>query len=230
MFIRQLFDQQTNTYTYLLADRETGGAAIIDPVREQVERDTRLINELGLQLKYVLETHIHADHATAATTLRERFGAKIVLHQASAASCADLLVKDGDVLKLGNEEIKVLHTPGHTDADITYQIDGAVFTGDALLIRGCGRTDFQAGDAPTLYQSVTQKIFTLPDSTAIYPGHDYRGFTASTVGEERTHNPRLGGSKNQGEFVAIMDNLRLDPPTRIKESVPANRRCGIEAR
>jgi glyoxylase-like metal-dependent hydrolase (beta-lactamase superfamily II) len=228
MFVRQLFDKDTFTYTYLVADPVSKEAAIIDAVKEQAERDSQLIRELGFKLKYVLETHVHADHITSAAQLRERFGARVVLHESSEAPCADILATDGDVLKLGDAEIRVLHTPGHTNADTTFQIEGAVFTGDALFVRGCGRTDFQAGDAPTLYRSIHDKIFSLPDETVVYPGHDYRGHTASTVGEEKRHNPRLGGNKDLDTFVEIMDNLNLPNPARIDVSLPGNMRCGAE--
>ena len=226
MFVRQLFDKDTSTYTYIVADPDSGEAAIIDAVREQTERDTRLIEELGFRLKYILETHVHADHVTGASALREHFGAQVALHRIYNAPCADLMLEDGDRLSLGNASIEVLHTPGHTDGDISYRIDGAVFTGDALLIRGCGRTDFQAGDAHTLYESIREKIFTLPDETVVWPGHDYRGHTASTVGEEKRFNPRLGNNKSEDEFVEIMDALNLPDPKRIQESVPGNLRCG----
>lgn len=228
MFIRQLFDRDTWTYTYLVADPVTKEAAIIDPVREQFDRDAQLINELGFNLKYVFETHVHADHITSSGKLRERFDAKVVLQETSNSECADILAKDGDVLRLGDKEIKVLHTPGHTDADATFQTEGAVFTGDALFVRGCGRTDFQAGSNENLYSSVNDKIFSLPDETLIYPGHDYKGFTVSTVGEEKAFNPRLGAGKNLEAFSEIMNNLNLPAPARLKESLPGNMRCGAE--
>lgn len=228
MFVRQLFDRDTSTYTYIVADEETKQAAIIDPVKEQLDRDSKLIEELGFGLKYVLETHVHADHVTSSGKLRDRFGAQVVLQEASNAKCADILAKDGDVLKLGNQEIKVLHTPGHTDADATFRIEGAVFTGDALLVRGCGRTDFQAGSNEKLYRSINEKIFSLPDDTVIYPGHDYKGQTASTVGEEKAYNPRLGAGKDLEAFAEIMDNLKLAPPARLDVSLPGNMRCGSE--
>jgi sulfur dioxygenase len=228
MFVRQMFDRDTWTYTYLVADTASKEAAIIDPVKEQFDRDAQLIEELGFNLKYVLETHVHADHITSSGKLRDRFGSKVVLQQASNASCADILAKDGDVLTLGDKEIKVMHTPGHTDADATFQIEGAVFTGDALFVRGCGRTDFQAGSSESLYSSIHDKIFSLPDETLIYPGHDYKGHTVSTVGEEKTFNPRLGAGKDLEAFAEIMDNLNLPAPARLKESLPGNMRCGAD--
>lgn len=228
MFVRQLFDRDTWTYTYLVADPANKEAAIIDPVKEQFDRDAQLIEELGFNLKYVLETHVHADHITSSGKLRDRFGAKVVLQEASNANCADILAKDGDVLTLGDKEIKVMHTPGHTDADATFQIEGAVFTGDALFVRGCGRTDFQAGSTESLYSSIHDKIFSLPDETLIYPGHDYKGHTVSTVGEEKAYNPRLGAGKDLEAFAEIMDNLNLPAPARLKESLPGNMRCGAD--
>ena len=226
MMIRQLFDKDTSTYTYLVADTKTGEAALIDAVREQFNRDSKLVEELGLTLKYAIETHVHADHITGAGLLRNAFGTRVALHEASESKCADILLKDGEVLKVGDIEIKALHTPGHTNADTSYLVDGAVFTGDALLIGGCGRTDFQAGDAAQLYQSIHDKLFTLPDETVVYPGHDYRGLTVSTIGEEKANNARLGQGKSKEEFVEIMDNLNLPHPARIKEAVPGNMVCG----
>ena len=171
MNIRQLFDANTSTYTYLLWDEESRETALIDSVIEQADRDEKIITELGLNLTWLLETHIHADHITASGELRRRKPqtAKVALHKASGSSCADRLLQDGDEIRLGNQVIKVLYTPGHTDTDVSYLIDGAVFTGDALLIHGSGRTDFQSGDAATGYDSITGKLFTLPDETN--PGH-----------------------------------------------------------
>ncbi|MDH5396111.1 MAG: MBL fold metallo-hydrolase [Gammaproteobacteria bacterium] len=227
MFVRQLFDRDTSTYTYIIADEKTSEAAIIDPVKEQFERDVLLLNQLGFKLKYVLETHVHADHITSSGHLREKFSAQVALHENSGAKCADLLLKDGDVLKLGDIEVKAIHTPGHTNADLSFAAEGYVFTGDALLVRDCGRTDFQLGDSATLYHSINEKIFSLGDATVIYPGHDYYGFTASTVKEEKLYNNRLGNGKTEDEFVEIMANLDLALPKRIKESVPGNTNCGL---
>jgi len=228
MNTRQLFDQDSGTYTYLLWDESTGEAAIIDSVREQFERDSHIIVELGLTLKYTLETHVHADHITASGLLREEFGATVVLHRNSESLCADRLVVDGDQVQLGEQVIEIIHTPGHTNTDITYKVDEMLFTGDTLLIRGCGRTDFQSGSADTLYSSITEKLFTLDDSTIVYPGHDYIGRTVSSIGEEKRFNPRLANTSRE-EFIAIMDGLVLDPPKRIKESVPGNLACGLKA-
>jgi len=224
--IRQLFDKETSTYTYLVADMDSGEAALIDAVREQFDRDSKLIKDLGLRLKYAIETHVHADHITSAGHLRDAFGAKVVLHEASGSKCADVLLKDGETVQVGSIAIKAMHTPGHTNADTSYLVDGAVFTGDALLIGGCGRTDFQAGNAAQLYDSITQKLFALPDDTVVYPGHDYRGLTSSTIGEEKAHNARLGQGKSKDEFIEIMDNLNLPNPARIDVAVPGNMVCG----
>jgi sulfur dioxygenase len=224
MLVRQLFDPQSSTYTYLLADAVARIAALIDPVREQVDRDLELVSQLGLRLAYVLETHVHADHVTGASLIRARTGAKTCA-SAIGAPCADVHLRDGDVVTLGFHTIRAIATPGHTDDSISYWIPGVVFTGDALLVRGCGRTDFQNGDAGTLFDSITRKLFTLPDETIVYPGHDYRGLTHSTVGEERRWNPRIA-RKTRDEFIATMAQLQLPPPRKIAESVPANRACG----
>ena len=196
MQIRQLFDHSSSSYSYLLWDEDTGEAAIIDSVREQLDRDQKLIAELDLNLKYALETHIHADHVTGSGVLRERLGCKIGLHANAGNACADLHLADGDQIYLGGQRLEALYTPGHTDTDISYRTAGHLFTGDVLLIRGSGRTDFQSGDAGLSYDSITQKIFTLPDATLIYPAHDYNGFTCSTVAEEKQFNPRLGGGRH----------------------------------
>jgi glyoxylase-like metal-dependent hydrolase (beta-lactamase superfamily II) len=228
MLFRQLFDHETFTYTYLLADEETGTAVLIDPVLEQVDRDLGLLEELGLKLAYVCETHVHADHVTGAGVLRDRTGAKTVISKKAGAACADLPARDGDVLHFGRYTLEVRETPGHTNGCLTFVTGDHLmaFTGDALFIRGCGRTDFQEGDARTLFASVHDKLFTLPDDCAIYPGHDYKGRTKSTVGEEKRLNPRLGGGKTVEDFVGIMNALELAPPKRLEESVPANQNCG----
>ncbi len=228
MEIRQLFDAESSTYTYLVWDAKTREAALIDSVDTQIDRDLQLISELGLDLKYTLETHIHADHITASGKIREKLGSKAVVHRNSESDCADILVADGDSIQLGNRQIQILETPGHTDTCISYSIDGVVFTGDALLIRGCGRTDFQAGDASQLYDSIHTKLFSLPDDTIIYPAHDYRGFCCSTIGEEKSHNPRLGNNRPKQEFVNLMNALDLDPPKKIAEAVPGNLECGLK--
>lgn len=227
MKIKQLFDQDTGTYTYVLFDEASKEAAIIDSVKERFERDSNYIKELGLHLKFALETHVHADHITASGQLRKAFCCQVVVHESTKVQCADRYVADGEVLYLGEQAIKVLHTPGHTDGDVTYAIDGALFTGDALLIRACGRTDFQAGDSAQLYESVTKKLFIYSDDTIVYPGHDYDGFTSSTIGEEKQLNPRLGNNKSKEEFMDIMDNMDLPKPRRIDVALPGNLSCGL---
>ncbi|MFP2926728.1 MBL fold metallo-hydrolase [Pyxidicoccus sp. 3LG] len=224
MVLRQLFDAETSTYTYLLADEATREAALIDPVLEQVERDLRLIEELGLKLVLVLETHVHADHVTSAGALRERTGATVVA-SARGAPCVDRKVGHGDVVRLGRLEVKVLETPGHTDDSLSFLCEGRLFTGDALLIRATGRTDFQNGDPGQLHDSITRHLFTLPEETGVYPGHDYAGHAMSTIGEEKRHNPRLAG-KTREEFIAFMRSRQLPPPKKLDVAVPANRACG----
>ena len=231
MIFKQLFEKETSTYTYLLADPITKEAVIIDPVVEMVERDLKLIDELGLNLIYTLDTHVHADHITGSGLLRDKTGAQSVVSNAANVECADIAANDGDRLYFGSYSIEVRSTPGHTDGCLSYIVENPnktyAFTGDALLIRGSGRTDFQQGDAMTLYRSVNQKIFTLPDNTMIYPGHDYRGHTSSTVAEEKAHNPRLNTQISESKFVDIMDNLQLGLPQKIDVAVPANQACGV---
>lgn len=227
MQVRQLFDQETFTFTYLLIDERTREAVIIDPVREQFERDVLLMRELDLTLKYVLETHVHADHVTSATQLAERTGALTAASRLGAA-CALRHLRDGDVVRFGDSILRVLETPGHTQDSLSFSGGGHVFTGDALLVRGTGRTDFQNGDAAALYDSITEKLFTLSEQTIAWPGHDYRGHAASTIGEELRHNPRLAGKSRQ-EFGVIMSSLKLAPPKRIEIAVPANLACGRDA-
>ncbi|PKL74869.1 MAG: Zn-dependent hydrolase [Candidatus Melainabacteria bacterium HGW-Melainabacteria-1] len=226
MLFRQMFDANTWTYTYLLADEESHDAVLIDTVHEQAARDAKVVKELGLKLKYLLETHIHADHITAVSDLKKIFPeVQSVASRFSGAVCPDLLVVDGDLLLFGPYVIRVLETPGHTSGCVSYQIGDRVFTGDALLIRGCGRTDFQDGDPEKLYDSVTSKLFTLPENTLVYPAHNYVGLTVSSIAEEKKHNPRLAGTSRE-EFIAMMNALDLPMPTKILESVPANLKCG----
>lgn len=229
MLFRQLFDPASSTYTYLLADEETREAVIIDSVLEQVDRDAQLIEELGVRLVYALDTHVHADHVTGSGSLGKRLGSKTVLGERSGVGCADLLVKEGDRVPFGHYYLEVRETPGHTDGCLTFVTgDHALaFTGDALLIRGCGRTDFQQGNSRAMYASVHEKILSLPDDTLVYPGHDYKGRTCSSVGEEKRHNPRLGEGKSPEQFVEIMANLQLAPPKQIAVAVPANLHCGV---
>lgn len=229
ILFRQLFEAETSTYTYLLGDPVSREAVLIDPVRETLERDLELLRELDLKLVHTLETHVHADHVTASGLLRERVGSRSVVSAKGGAPCADVLVGEGDKVFFGDRWLEVRETPGHTDGCVSYLLDdrSRVFTGDALLIRGTGRTDFQQGDPRRLYASITTKLFTLPDDTRVFPGHDYRGMTSSTIGEEKAHNRRLGGGRGVDEFVAIMQGLRLADPKKIAEAVPANLACGI---
>lgn len=231
MLFRQLYDTESSTYTYLLADELTHEAVIIDPVLEQLERDVSLIAELGLRLEHVLDTHVHADHVTAAGALRQRLGAKTVVSERGGAPCADRLVKAGAVIRFGRYALEVRETPGHTDGCLTYVTEdrSMAFTGDALLVRGSGRTDFQQGDAHKLYRSVHEQIFSLPDACLLYPAHDYKGRTVTSVAEEKRLNPRLGGGKTEEEFVKIMDALQLPRPKKIDVAVPANLLCGVTA-
>lgn len=226
LIFRQLFDHDTWTYTYLIADRETREAALIDTVKEQVSRDLNLLKELGLKLKYVMDTHVHADHITGADALREATGAQGVVGSGTEVTCADIRMKSGDRVPLGPFGIKALSTPGHTSGCMSYVVAGRVFTGDALLIRGTGRTDFQQGSSHTLYGSITKTLFALPDETLVHPAHDYRGLPFSTIGEEKKYNPRIGGGKTEEEFVKIMANLNLAMPKKIQVAVPANLACG----
>ncbi len=230
MIFRQLFDPETSTYSYLLADEITREAVLIDSVREQLERDTTLLRELGLKLVYAVETHVHADHVTASGRLREETGAKVAVSADAGVSNADLGLRDGDEISFGSHAIEARATPGHTNGCMTFVSHeiGCAFTGDALLIRGCGRTDFQEGSPQTLYDSVQQKILSLPEETKLYPGHDYKGRTVSTVSEERQFNARLGSGKSESDFVAIMEGLDLAYPKRIDEAVPANLESGLK--
>ena len=230
MQIRQLFDPESSTFSYLVWDNSTREAALIDPVQSQVHRDIQLIRELRLILKYTLETHVHADHVTGSGVLRQTLNSIVVVHEDSQTKCADVQIKGGDFIPLGTKRINVINTPGHTNSDISYLVNGAVFTGDSLLIRGCGRTDFQCGDASLLYQSVRQQLFTLPGDTIVYPGHDYQGRCCSTIAEEMAHNPRLGLDKSLDDFVEIMSNLKLAPPKHIHEALPSNLRCGVSGK
>ena len=228
MIFRQLFDARSSTYTYLLADEPGGEALIIDPVFEQHGRDLALIRELGLRLVASLETHVHADHVTGAWLMRRSLGSRIVVSRKAGASGADVVVDDGDRVPFGHRHLGVRATPGHTSGCVTYVTDDerAAFTGDALLIRGAGRTDFQEGSAAELFQSVRSRIFSLPDGCLLYPAHDYQGRTVSTVAEERAHNPRLGDDKAEGDFVGFMENLGLPHPAQMAVAVPANLVCG----
>ncbi|XP_055677330.1 persulfide dioxygenase ETHE1, mitochondrial [Lutzomyia longipalpis] len=224
---RQLFDHQSSTYTYMLADLDSKEAILIDPVLEQVKRDSKLLRELGLTLKYALNTHMHADHITGTGYLKKLLPeCKSVISRASGAK-ADEYLENGDIVKFGRHSIEAVSTPGHTNGCMTFIIkeQGIAFTGDTLLIRGCGRTDFQEGNPRTLYNSVHENIFTLPENFRLFPAHDYRGNMETTVFEERHYNPRL--TKDIDTFVNIMENLNLPYPKMIDKAVPANKQCGL---
>ena len=229
MFIfRQLFDSTSWTYTYLLADDRSREAVLIDPVFEQAGRDGALVDELGLKLVATLETHVHADHVTGAWLHRQKYGSRISLARRSTAQGADVYLEHGDTVAFGKRHLQVRATPGHTDGCVTFVLDdeSMAFTGDCLLIRACGRTDFQQGDPRTMYRSVRTQIFSLPHQCLLYPGHDYRGLTVTSVDEERRFNPRLGGEISESDFAGYMDNLNLAHPKQIAVALPANLRCG----
>ncbi|MGZ8191293.1 MAG: MBL fold metallo-hydrolase [Methylococcaceae bacterium] len=228
MIFKQLFDKETWTYTYLIADPISKEAVMIDPVNTHIDEYVELLQAQGLQLKYSLETHVHADHITASGLLRQRLGAQTAVSNLCGAVAADIQIQDGDIFEFaGGEQIKVIATPGHTRGSISFLWRDHLFTGDSLFIGGCGRTDFQGGDAGALYDAITQRLFTLPDETLVYPGHDYQGRWVSSIIQERTTNPRLAG-KTRAEFIEIMANLNLPKPRLIDEAVPANRYCGLE--
>lgn len=227
MIMRQLFEPVSSTYTYLLACEDTGQAILIDPVMPAWQRDLDLINSLDLQLVLTVDTHIHADHITSARKLRDEVGSKIAHPAFDNLDCADLKLEEGTPLQVGSITLAPIHTPGHTDGHHSYQCNDRIFTGDALLIDGCGRTDFQNGNADDLYHSVREKLFALPDETLVYPGHDYQGRWVSSVAQEKQRNPRLGGNKTLSEFVEIMNNLNLAYPKFIDMAVPGNQQCGV---
>lgn len=231
MIIRQLFDAVSSTYTYLLADPTSREAVIIDAVFEQHARDASLVRELDLVLRVALDTHCHADHVTGAWLMKAAFGAQIALSGEYGAEHVDRPLTHGDRVPFGARALEVRATPGHTAGCLSFVAldQSAVFTGDALLVRGAGRTDFQGGDAARLYRSIREQLFTLPDTCIVYPGHDYDGRTSSTVGEERAHNPRIGGGAREEDFVGYMHNLGLPHPRQLEVALPANLRSGRPA-
>jgi len=228
LIFRQLIDQQSSTYTYLLGDSKSGEAVLIDPVFEQARRDAALLNELELRLTYTLETHVHADHVTGAWLLKQRFASQIAVAEAGGAAGADRYLAHGDRIDIGGRHLQVRATPGHTNGCLTYVLDdeSMAFTGDCLLIRGSGRTDFQQGNPHVMYRSVRSEIFRLPENCLLYPAHDYSGLTVTSVGEERRFNPRLGGQIGEDDFAGYMNNMHLPHPKQIDIAVPANLRCG----
>lgn len=226
MIFRQLFEPLSSTYTYLLGCEETRMALLIDPVVNALDRDLAVLAELGLRLEYTVDTHIHADHITGALHLKQRVGSKIAAPAIDRLPCVDLPIEDGQPLRAGSIALLPMHTPGHTAGHFAYVSSDRVFTGDALLIEGCGRTDFQNGDAATLYRSVRERLFALPDDQLVYPGHDYNQRRVSTIAQERARNPRLGGDRSLEDFVHIMAELKLPYPKFIDHAVPGNRSCG----
>lgn len=237
LLFRQTYEKESSTYSYLLAEQNSKEAILIDPVLETVERDRALVERLGLKLKYVVNTHVHADHITGSGKLKTIFeggdeyseNALQSVISASSQAQSDIQLTHGDSLSFGDRKLYTVSTPGHTDGCMTFILDdlSACFTGDALLVGGCGRTDFQQGSSDSLFESVHSQIFSLPDSTIVYPAHDYLGNTSSTVGIERLTNPRLGGGKSVEEFRGIMANLDLPRPKKMDASVPANMVCGL---
>jgi sulfur dioxygenase len=223
----QLFDAVSSTFTYILAAPGSDAAVIIDPVDQHVERDLAHLERLGLRLEYILETHAHADHVTSAGRLRQLTGARAAVPSGCGIPPAEVQLQDGDVVRFGGDEtIAVIHTPGHTAGSMCYVWRGNVFTGDTLLIDGCGRTDFQGGSAQALYDSITRKLFALPDATRVWPGHDYKGQSVSTIGWEKAHNARVAG-RSRDDFIMLMDGLNLPQPKLIDIAVPANRNLGL---
>jgi sulfur dioxygenase len=228
MLFKQLFDIESSTLTYLIADTDSREALLIDPVKTEIETYKTLLNEYGLTLKYSLETHVHADHITASGILRKELNCQTAVGQLCGAKSADIQIEDWTAFHLGDAEtITARTTPGHTPGSVSFLWRDKVFTGDCLLINGCGRSDFQGGDAGALYDSITQKLFSLPDETLVYPGHDYKGYRVSSIGQEKLINPRLAG-KTRDEFIELMNNLNLPKPKLIDIAVPANRYCGVD--
>ncbi len=230
MIFRQLFEPDSSTYTYLIGCAQTGKAILIDPVLDTAERDWQVVQELGLTLEATLETHVHADHLTGARRLKALAGSRIAYPAMLELPCADIGIREGAPFRVGELQLHPLFTPGHTDHHHAYRIDDGthdmLFTGDALLIDACGRTDFQSGDAATLYRSIHDKLFSLSDEALVYPGHDYEGRYVSCIGQEKTRNPRLGQNRSLEEFVNIMENLNLPYPRKIDFAVPGNELCG----
>lgn len=226
LIFRQMFEKETSTYTYLLADAQTKEGILIDPVHETVARDLKLLDELEIKLRYTIDTHVHADHITGSSLIKKATDAQVVLGKATGVECCDVLLADGEELAFGEFKVKALSTPGHTNGCTSFLVNNLVFTGDTLLIRANGRTDFQEGSPEILFKSIHEKLFSLPDETLVYPGHNYVGLQVTTIGEEKRHNPRVGNNKSVEEFSDIMNNLNLPHPKKIDVAVPANLKCG----
>lgn len=227
MIFQQLFEPLSSTYTYLIGDEETRKAILVDPVLPTWQRDLAEVRNLGLELAYTVETHVHADHITSARRLKREVGSRIVFPALDRFDCVDEWMEEGRPLQLGAVRLEGLHTPGHTDDHFAYRVGEAVLTGDALLIDGCGRTDFQNGDTDSLYRSVHRKLFALPDETLVYPAHDYRGRRVSSIAQEKARNSRLGGGRSLEQFREIMARLDLPYPNFIDYAVPGNSACGV---
>mgnify|MGYP001300856492 CR=1 FL=1 len=223
---RQIFDTKTCTFTYLVFDAETREGIIIDPIRENFSKNLKYIEELEIDLKYIVDTHVHADHVTSSCFFKEATGAKIVFGKITEVKCADILIKDGEELEFGSFSIRAISTPGHTEGCTCFYTEGRLFTGDTLLIRSCGRTDFQNGDPVKLYESVKKKLYLFPEDTLIYPGHDYSGRTVSTIIEEKKFNLRISINRTLKDFILIMNTLDLPKPRMIDEAVKLNHKCG----
>lgn len=230
MIFKQLLEADSSTYTYLIGCRETGKAILIDPVLDTVERDLQVLRDLGLELAATLETHVHADHLTGAKRLKQQTGCRIACPAMLALPCADIGINEGQAFGVGTLQLQPLFTPGHTDHHHAYLMDNGalkmLFSGDALLIEACGRTDFQSGDAGELYNSIHNKFFSLPDETLVYPAHDYEGRHVSSIAQEKSRNPRLGKGRSKEDFVTLMDGLDLPYPRKIDFAVPGNEACG----
>lgn len=228
MLFRQFFERESSTYTYLLASRPGGEALLIDPVKSQVPRYLQFVSELDLKLVVAVDTHVHADHITALGELRDRVQCLTMMGQESRAECVSANFRDGEALKLDGLELRAMYTPGHTDDSYSFVMHDRVFTGDTLLIRGTGRTDFQNGDPRAQYDSLFNKLLRLPEETLVYPAHDYKGWTVSTIGEEMRNNPRLQVA-NERDYVKLMRSLKLANPKLMDVAVPANLTCGTAA-
>ncbi len=227
MIFRLLYDHESSTYTYLLAERAGGEALLIDPVLDKTDQYVRLVDELGVKLVLAVDTHIHADHVTALGRLRERTGCVTAMGEMTSTECVSVHFDEGEKLRVDSLSLDVLYTPGHTDDSYSFVLPDRVFTGDTLLIRGTGRTDFQNGDPAAQYDSLFDKLLRLPDQTLVYPAHDYHGRTVSTIWEEKRHNPRLQVPDKEA-YIDLMNGLKLGSPRLMDVAVPANRNCGLK--
>ena len=226
MLFRQLFERESSTFTYLLAERPGGEALLIDPVKEEVPKYLQLVEELGVRLVFAVDTHVHADHVTALGALRNATSCATIMGAHSRAECVSRKVTEGETVRVGGLALQVMYTPGHTDDSYSFVMPDRVFTGDTLLIRSTGRTDFQNGDPAAQYHSLFDKLLRLPEDTLVYPAHDYKGWSVTTIGEERAHNPRLQVA-SEADYVTLMRGLKLSNPKLMDVAVPANLACGL---